>query len=279
MNRAVQVTLLILTLNYYSVGQFEKEGFENWEMIGSYEKPTGWETNQDTVLLRIQKDTNSIEGKYSLKMLPSSNSSWHDCKSRLNRESRLSGQVGSNRCLVFYVKSIKDSTNKTGLTFIRITGRMYERLNINGHYYNWESFTEIPSYRRVEIPFTNKNIDSVSIRIEGGARSNGFDGCTARSESWIDGICIDYCNSTHVKNEENLINIEVSPNPSKGNLIVSVEPSRQMKYELINMQGRIVYMGKLTDEMISFDKKGVYHLNIRDATGKRLYGERIIFVK
>ena len=70
------LTLLILCFHEIKA-QIPNGGFEMWDNVFNYEKPTLWWTNQDTIYTRIKKDTISMEGNYSLNLVPSVASSWH----------------------------------------------------------------------------------------------------------------------------------------------------------------------------------------------------------
>ena len=67
MKKVFFLTIFVfICFNVY--GQIKNGSFEDWESIQNFERPEYWETNQDSNLVRFERDTISIEGNYSLKI-------------------------------------------------------------------------------------------------------------------------------------------------------------------------------------------------------------------
>ena len=64
MKKILYLLLLILPVQIFS--QIANGGFEEWELIDNVEKPVSWATSeQDSLNIRIEKDSSSVEGDYS----------------------------------------------------------------------------------------------------------------------------------------------------------------------------------------------------------------------
>ena len=76
--------LIIILLIHYGLSraQIPDGSVELWEEVFNYDKPAGWSTNQDTLHSRFEKDSISIDGNYSLKIIPGALFSWDGFESR-----------------------------------------------------------------------------------------------------------------------------------------------------------------------------------------------------
>ncbi|MDD4218456.1 MAG: T9SS type A sorting domain-containing protein [Bacteroidales bacterium] len=79
----------------------------------------------------------------------------------------------------------------------------------------------------------------------------------------------------------NLLNIQVSPNPSNGLIRIGNLPEEQLSIEIYDFMGRIVKSGNyLCRKEVLFDMealiKGIYILRISDCNNSYIYSEKII---
>lgn len=98
------VILLILGQPVFS--QIPNGNFESWTPEFNYERPSFWETNQDTIYDRLSKDTDRIEGEYSLKLSTNSPSGWVECNSIARLSTKIEEITSENQYINFYLKSI-----------------------------------------------------------------------------------------------------------------------------------------------------------------------------
>ncbi len=77
--------------------QIELISFEDWEDYLNYERPVGWETNQDATYKRLEKSTDAMDGAYALKFVPSSTSAWHRCPGIVTKGFKLEEAIVGDR--------------------------------------------------------------------------------------------------------------------------------------------------------------------------------------
>lgn len=264
--------LLILTLiSILQMGGFAQipnGGFEDWELIQNFEKPLFWETNQDSNYVRFVKDTLSIQGDYSLKIVPGSFTAWYECMSYAWTGIHLQTSVGENKSLIFFVRSVPDSTNQFESVFLRIAGKLFIGGNFESDY-KWETFERIDNFTKVQIPILNPDVDSLTIRIFGGALNGAADGCPNRSFSWIDDMRI---SETEVINSSlELIpqnnKVTVFPNPSNGIIEVFQSEIKFTDFQLYSLEGELIEQGRLNGKMINLRNmhKGLFILRLTSA--------------
>ena len=256
--KALFIITAIFFINISIYGQIPNGGFEDWESIQNFEKPVYWNTNQDSSFIRFEKDTFSVEGNYSLKIVPSSFSAWQECMSIAITGIGLDMPVGEGKCLTFHVKTTPDTTNQSENTFLQIRGNLYE-LGTYVTNYQWETNEIIDEFSTIEIPILNPNIDSLTLSIFGGAVNGATDGCSYRSYSWVDGIEINPCGismNSELLEYENKINIY--PNPSTGRIIIEQQNKKYSHYQIIDIYGRTVVEGELGSSIIKLESKGMF---------------------
>lgn len=261
------ILILISILKIGAIAQIPNGGFEDWELTQNFEKPIFWETNQDSNFVRFEKDTISIEGNYSLKIVPSSFTAWQECMSYSSTGISLQTSVGENKSLTFFVKSVPDSTNQFESVFLRISGRFFVGENLETDY-EWETYERIDDFTKFQVPILNSDVDSVSIQIFGGAFNGAADGCANRSLSWVDGIGIaetEVINSnTELTTESN--NVLVFPNPSNGIIELAQSKNKISNYQLYSLEGKLIEVGKLNGKRVVLrnSQKGVFVLKLTD---------------
>jgi hypothetical protein len=230
--KIASILVLVAFLQFEVFAQIPNGGFEDWEQIHDFEKPLLWETNQHPYYLkRFEKDTLSVEGNYSLKVVPGSFSAWYQCISHAWTAVNLQMPLGENKSLTFFAKSIPDSLDHwgDGYVFLRVEGKLFSAGSFKGSY-EWYTYERIDDFTKVQIPIAHSNIDSLTIEIRGGALNGATDGCPHRSYSWIDGFAIEdtEISSANAGLRPNDKIVSVFPNPSSG--IIKIEKiSRSLK--------------------------------------------------
>lgn len=169
--------------------QVPNGGFEEWILEQNYERPALWMTNQDANLARFERDTQRVEGLYSLKILSETNSGWEVCANKAWMGIKLEAQSGKNRGLAFFVKSIPHSANISGEVHLNIHGKLFAEGSVI-HEYSWKAETAIPEFTEIIIPLFRTAADSIIIEISGGSLSGATDLCSSRTISWVDGFRI-----------------------------------------------------------------------------------------
>lgn len=254
------LTSILLVKNIYS--QIPNGGFEDWNSIQNYETPINWDTNQDSMFTRFEKDPISVEGEYSLKIIPSSETAWTECMSLAFTKVKLNSSVGENKSLTFYVKSVPDKLNQTEYVFLDINFRFYES-GVFVNDYQWETQEIIEEFTYQEIPILNPNVDSLEIYIFGAALNGAADGCYNKTISWIDNFEINTTQITQIKEVDKIAeNVIVFPNPSKGIINVQNNGNLISEFELIDSRGIIVERGHLINSTINTNKTGLFFLKL-----------------
>ena len=257
--------------------QIPNSSFEEWEEViftdpfGSgetfiYEKPIGWETNQQFGIERLHKSIESYDANYSLKLFNSIDISWGvNCQSQVTTSIDFTEPLEPNKSLFFYYKSI--SNNSDGNVNLRVLLKFYQ----NGGYINqiqWANYVETPDFTLAEIPLTT-NSDSIVILIEGGAMNGGADDCGYESTIWIDNLNID--DSILSITETSLIkNISLYPNPVQDILNLSTQSDKYINsVQVYDLLGKLVTQEKNNPQQIdvSLLKRGVYLVKIETDKG------------
>ena len=141
-------------------GQIPNGGFEDWEFIQNFEKPVGWNTNQDSNLIRFEKDTLSVEGSYSLKFVPSTYTAFYNCTSFAYKRIGLDGPIGENKSLTFFLRSVPDTLNPFESAYFEIKCAFFESGTLSSHY-EWTTFEVIDDFIKIEIPIANSSVEKV----------------------------------------------------------------------------------------------------------------------
>ena len=234
-------TILIAVLFFTNLtGQVPNGGFEDWELTGFHEKPVYWTTNQDSVFARMEKDSIfKVEGKYALRLFPSSLTAWTDCNSIAKLQMALPSSIGPNKSLYLYARSLLHRNNTSGNTFLRIIIKLYEKgKKVSSH--DWESHRVMSQFEKFEFPISHDSVDSLSVVIIGGAVNGPADGCLDPTISWIDGISIDRSSSTGFRSDHlnSRMSLAIWPNPVAGREIYVQSSTHNIQsIDLINSQG------------------------------------------
>ena len=249
-------------------GQIPNGGFEDWEFIQNFEKPVGWNTNQDSNLIRFEKDTLSVEGSYSLKFVPSTYTAFYNCTSFAYKRIGLDGPIGENKSLTFFLRSVPDTLNPFESAYFEIKCAFFESGTLSSHY-EWTTFEVIDDFIKIEIPIANSSVDSIGIFMYGGATNGATDACHYRSFSWVDKMRIETTTSASIC--PNKVNpedqVQIFPNPSSGIIHIGETGIQFNKFELINAQGRTVEKGDLINSTLHIDEKGLFLLRLFSADG------------
>ena len=268
---------LLLILPIQIIAQIANGGFEKWELIDNIEEPLFWTTSeQDSLNIRIEKDSNSIEGNYSMKIVPRNLNPWLiNCNIWVSTSVKFETTIGDNKSLTAWVKSIPDSLNFFESVYLEIRLRAYEMGNLDS-IYNWKTFDRIDEFMKLEFPITNSNIDSLRISITGGATNSPFDGCDLRSISWVDGIMIEETLTTHVNSDvfEQGEEVSIYHNPSNGLIFLNHSSNLKFnKFQLFALDGSLVEMGDLNNRELSFNAKlsGLFIMKLMGEKGTDYY--------
>ena len=233
------ISIFLIVLCSQVNGQIFNEGFEDWASIKNYESPNGWQTNQDTNFKRLEKDTQSVSGEYSVKLIPSSHTAWSDCQSRIWLNKKLNSAIGENKCVTFYIKSDLDLRNRTGRAYCRIFGK-YVSSEIDSFVrFDWTNYNEIDEFEKKKIRINFEKTDSIEITIAGSATSTAVDGCASLSNIWIDELQIENCENVTSAFEEGEIWIKTYPNPSSQRIKIESNHEDLVRYEIINSRGQL----------------------------------------
>ena len=234
-----------------------------WEMVSNYEVPVGWETNTDTSLTRLEKDSDAVEGEYALKLLPASFSAWTVCQSYALREVTLDDTVGENKSLTFYAKSIPEFPENNENVYLIVRAVFYVEDTIPVSEVVWKAEEAIEEYTKVDIPITNANVNKIYMSIVGGAWPDAGDGCNDPSYSWIDAIKIEESQITKTKDVGHS-DIKIYPNPTNGVLNVDASNLSLEKYNLYSIDGLLIEVGDIFEGKINLNtnKKGMFILQL-----------------
>ena len=258
--------------------QIPNGSFETWEEIFNYEKPASWWTNQDTLYSRFEKDSISIEGNYSLKIIPGVISSWDGCESRASIHVDFGSTLLPNSALTFFIKSISIDSSNNDDAYLR----MYVYCSDSISQFKtilWSVPEPFNEFTRVQIPLPDENVSAISILISGGAGTNPTDGpCIHRTISWIDGMTIESISSDGYSKFQPNPNVSVYPNPSSGLINISCIDKAINEYQLYSLTGQLISKGKISNGQLLIQDKGIYILKLLIASGPNVafYSERIV---
>ena len=274
MFRYLILSFTFIIVSKWSTAQIPNGGFEDWESVLNFEKPVGWWTNQDTVFSRFEKDTLSVEGNFSLKIVPGGAPSWLGCESRAAVHAKFDEYLPSNSVLSFYAKVLpKDSSLSNDVYLIVTVFVSDSTTQLNS--YGWSSFEPLEEFTRVEIPLMEENINAMTIWIYGGMSGSPFGSfCVNSSISWIDDMVIDSETSDHLTIRRGSTDIAVFPNPTTDYVTI---PSGLMFLDLIDLYGSH-YRPEYDSSRIYINKfpAGIYLVRFNDSTERKIYIGRII---
>lgn len=279
MNRnLIIISLALLCLND-SYAQIKNSGFELWETVFNYDKPSSWWSNQDSTSIRIERDSLAIEGNYSLKMLPSVASSWQGCESKIIGRANFDTILPDSSVLTLYVKSVPQDA-EDNLVYLIIFGFLFSSDSVVGGF-DWRAETPLFEFEKIEIPLSGHNIDEMSIFIYGGASTHPLDGpCLNRSYSWIDAMSIEakttYSNFPNKQKHDFII----YPNPSRGLINILQPGSQRLEFELYSVYGELVDKGEIDDGQFFIDNQGIYFLKLfSDFNPSNIYTYKLIIIE
>ena len=267
---------LILLLTLISVGllpthaqiQFSNGGFEEWEVYQGFLKPVDWTTNQGSGLERITLSETSVNGQYSMQMMPSAFTAWQECSSIASTELNLDQPLGHNKSLYFYAKAQAD--NPDGYVFLKLKGFLISDDDYVGEF-NWVRIEEIDAFQLFEIPLTAPETNKIDLSIIGSAANGAADGCHDQSIIWIDSIYIDERGATGTRNQILDANYKVFPNPADGFITIQGKIDH---YKIFDNTGKLLQSGKLEDPTLQLPQPGFLILELQ--VGKQLVRKKII---
>ena len=279
MKKYLLTTIVGIIVFSLSQAQIPNGGFENWEQVDNYEKPLNWSTNQDTFYTRLVRDTISVEGMSSMKLIPSEDIHLHGCESRAATFIEFSSVLPSNSNLTFYVKIVPEDPVQSESVHLRVVVISYDSVTSIGSNV-WETFTSIDDFTRIDIPLEGQNIEALQIILYGAGISSPVDGpCQNRSFVWIDGMTINP--STSGDNYLSMVPsiVSIFPNPTSGLMYVNSTIGKCTSYELYSMIGRIISKGKIDNDQFIIHEKGTFVLKlVNEIAGRNTYHSRIIVV-
>lgn len=232
--------------------QIPNGSFEEWEKNGAFEKPKYWQSNQSVEFERIHRDKDAVKGGFSIKLTADTHSAWNECWSKISTSFTLPGSIGEDNAIVFYYKSIPDTVwrNKKVFVAISVGGIKNEKYSFVEY---WNTYERMDTFTKVKIPIPNLEVDSLEIRILGGANNDALDGCSFPSTTWIDGISF----------EKPLVcKPDFYPNPSPGYINIQPLTVKTERYYVYNLDGRLLEEGILNADHLEFQNHlhGLYLL-------------------
>jgi hypothetical protein len=260
--------------------QIPNGGFEMWENEFNYLTPTRWWTNQDTIYTRIERDSISVEGNYSLKILPSVFSSWQGCNSQAGIRINFDSALAANSVLSLYAKSVPQDIAEDSSVYLLIFGFTFNADTVIGGY-NWRTETPILEFEKIMIPLPGDHIDEMTIFIYGGSSSHPLDGpCLGRSTSWIDEMTIELATSVSQQNSEEKNDFMIYPNPSTGVVTISGPDKQPINYKLFSLDGKLITSGKIENSQLNIHEQGLYVLKLYvDFDDPAIYSTMVVVLK
>lgn len=260
--------------------QIPNGDFELWEPILNFEEPVDWNTNNDSLHVRVEKDTIAFDGKYSLKFISAEASSWQGCESRTTLHAEFNSPIPSNSSLVFYLKSVPLDPNIDSSVYFWIIANARDS-NSLVNTYSWYTFTPLEEFTKIEIPITDGNIIILNLIIFGGASTNPTDGpCIGRSFSWIDGMSVE--STTAIKDSPTHERSEVSifPNPSTGLVSIDYPIGHICGYELYSLIGELISTGEVFNNQLRIQERGIYILKLMtNDVNRKVFFQKILIQK
>lgn len=255
------IVVLFLSLNDQLNSQIPNSGFEEWEQIENFEKPNFWDTNQDTNYLRLVRDTHCVEGKYSLKFIPSNGSAWAICESIVKSEIKFNTPLSPGQSLYFHARLIPNNIHEA--VFLAVGIQLYSEgkfIDIINSYY----FKSISEFREFEIPFQSEDVDSLIIAFSGGSAGGFNDGCYFQSFGWVDAVSIRPSNTLGI-GEVTEYDVSIFPNPTSGLIFISGLPEGNYSYKIFSITGEMILLGRLRESKVEIPNKGFYILSLEQA--------------
>lgn len=255
----------------YSVclrAQIPNGGFEDWDRIYNFEAPSVWKTNADSLLDRFSRDTMRIEGEYSLKILSRRNGIWGiNCTGELSQRIKLSAPLGPGQFLTFYAKVIPDSIGNYQGAYIGMDLAFYSSGKLVSAD-KWSIRERIDTFTKFTISIPDRNIDSLYIKIYGGAANSPGDACVFKSFGWLDDLRIEEDQVLNSESEKRDKHIPILIYTKQG-LIQLISPEHiWKKYQLYTLDGKLLAAGNIYSHKIEIDKSisGLVFIRLFDAS-------------
>lgn len=261
------IVLNILTISIIKA-QIPNASFENWKTVNGHDLPVNWKVNQDdkTHNHRVEKSTESVDGSYSLLMVPDDSISGfnHICQTLVSTGFNLSPSVTHDKSIFFSMKS--EALYSSDTAFVRVKVEFFRNgSRVKLRYVPF--YHEIKDFTLQQIPFPYFDIDSVFIEFYGAAvvGTTGL-GCRWLSNIWIDNIYIDQNTATRdIYIPEGSL---VYPNPASG--VVNIKPSAYYftRYKVYNLQGMLLEAGEIDNASLKLHNNGLNILVLISREGK-----------
>jgi len=247
---------IILFFGQSAFGQIPNGNFESWTTEFNYERPTSWETNQDTVYHRLSKDTDRIEGEYSLKLSTDSPSGWVDCNSIARLSTKLDQTISENQYINFYLKSIPVDSQDV---FFHFRANYFnDGLNVGEESFQaQQTYNDFALIEFADIPI---GVDSLQIIIASGAINGADDGCYQYTSSWVDDLGIK--KRTTATKDINQNGVSIFPNPSNGIFNIQQNADEYKRYRIVDILGREIKSGNINNASVRITRSGPYILQL-----------------
>ena len=268
MNKLFFLLLLLLFAfsSFSLLSQIPNASFEEWEMIDNYEKPVGWETNQDTFFTRVTQDSVfKMDGNYSMHFVSHAPSAWQDCTNRLSTSIVLNDGLEENQSFYFYLKLLSINANNDVYFQVLIQGYKNGQ---NLGYIDSTFWGKVEEFELIELPMDFAGAELINFEFLGGALNGATDGCVVRSVSWLDGLEIKDGSPTSINYIENPA-INISPNPSFGEIEIQGDWGKYQSYQVYDLLGKELENGNLQSSELNLKSKGILFLILKSHNGNQ----------
>lgn len=266
----------------YSVGlygQIPNGGFEDWDRIYNFETPAIWKTNADSLLDRFSRDTMRIEGEYSLKILSRRNEIWGiNCTGELSQRIKLPTPLGPDKFLTFYAKVIPDSIGLRLGVYIGMDVSFFSagKFLSSGR---WFSRERIDTFTKLMISIPNQNIDSLYIKIYGGASNGAADPCYFKSFGWFDDLRIEDVHVLNAGSEKSDKDAPILIYTRQGFIQLKSPEHKWNKYQLYTLDGKLLADGNIYSHKIEIDHSisGLVFIRLLDGSDNTVIKKLFLF--
>ena len=262
----LQLLAICILTSLTAFCQIPNASFEEWEQIDNYDKPVGWETNQDTFTARIIQDSVfKVDGEYSMHFVSNASSAWQSCTSRIYSWNTLNDELEENQSLYFYLKMLSINSNDDAYFEVQMTGYKNNEVIGTAHSIFFEEYEE---FELIELPMNFAGADLIIFNFLGGALDGPADGCIFRSTSWLDGLEIKESSLTSIITIEN-VTIDIYPNPSFGKIEIKGDWEKYDSFKIYDLYGRELENGLLQSSELTLISKGILFLILKSNTGNQ----------
>ncbi|NNL93131.1 MAG: T9SS type A sorting domain-containing protein, partial [Saprospiraceae bacterium] len=243
-------------------GQLISYDFEEWETFFNYEKPVGWETNQDTIFQSLTKDSDSASGDFAMKLFSESTSGFFGCISSAQTSAVFDAPSPLTLQLKAFVKIIPE-TAATKPNFV-ISVSVFNNSTFLDNI-SYETDTAITEYEEITMDIPFHFVDSLVIRISSGGFPTAVDGCEGHTIAYVDDVSIvENIISSNSKLEEE--DFSFYPNPSNGFLNIESE-NAYVTYQVRDIIGQKLESGVIENGRINLLSKGNLIVVVRTKEG------------